>query len=106
MNSWIAISFYVGKCMETWLLCHCDCPGTLPKAETLGTRLIPVATWRGKERGRVIKEERKRNKERERKGGGDGMEVRIAKPHMKVLQVIVKLDDRDREREEGKHTVG
>ena len=33
------------------------------------------------------------------------MEVRIAKPHMKVLQVIVNLDEKDRERKEDKHRV-
>ena len=69
MNSGIAICLFVGKGMERRLLCHCECPGTLPIAELVGTKLIPVATWRGKERGRV-KGERKRNRERERKGGG------------------------------------
>ena len=76
MNSEIAISLFVGKGMERRLLGHCECPGTLPKAELVGIKLIPVATWKGKERGRV-KGERKRNREGERKGGGDGMKVRI-----------------------------
>ena len=31
--------------------------------------------------------------------------MRIAKPYMKVLQVIVKLDERDSERQEDKHRV-
>ena len=33
------------------------------------------------------------------------MEVRIAKPHMKVLEVMVTLDERDSNRKEDKHRV-
>ena len=54
MNSGIAISLFADKGMETRLLCHCEYPGILPKAKHLnGTKLILVATWKGKERETV-----------------------------------------------------
>ena len=96
MISGFDVSLSVGKGMETRLLCHCECPGVLPKAKPLGTKLISILTWKGRREGE--------EKEEERKGGREGMEVGIEKPHMKVLQVIVKLDERESKRDYNKHT--